>query len=67
MNRFPYATAIISVVVAVTLWLIATWLESDSPWLVPGTEPAVAIKEVQVRPDTPVRRRIRQDGDPDFH
>jgi hypothetical protein len=55
MNRLPYATAIISVVVAVTLWLIATWLESDSPWLVPGTEPTVAKKEVQVRPDTPVR------------
>jgi len=38
MNRLPIATALISVAVAVALWLIATWLEGDSPWLTPQPE-----------------------------
>lgn len=55
MNRLPFATAIISVIVAVSLWLIATWLESDSPWLEPDPVAVNGIAEVQVRPDTPVQ------------
>lgn len=55
MHRLPYATAIISVLVAVALWSLATWLESDSPWL--ATEPSALtpIADEAVRPDTPVQ------------
>jgi hypothetical protein len=55
MNRLTYATAVISVTVAVALWLIATWLEGDPPWLDPGSASVPGIGEVQVRPDTPVQ------------
>lgn len=55
MNRLPYATAIVSVVVAVTLWLLATWLEGDSPWLDPDSASLTGMEEVQVRPDTPIK------------
>lgn len=55
MNRLPFATAIISVIVAVSLWLVATWLESDSPWLNPDPASVTEMAEVQVRPDTPVK------------
>ncbi len=54
MNRLPYATAIISITLAVALWLIATWLEDDSRWQVPQAAPATAVSEVQVRPDSAV-------------
>jgi hypothetical protein len=54
MNRLPLTTTIISVVVAVSLWLLATWLESDSPWLEPDPASVGGIAEVQVRSDTPV-------------
>lgn len=55
MNRLPFATAIISVVVAVALWLVATWLESDSPWLDTDPASATGIAKVEVRPDTSVQ------------
>jgi len=55
MSRLPYATAIISVIVAVALWLVATWLEGDSQWLAPTPGPATEISTVQVRADTPVQ------------
>jgi hypothetical protein len=55
MNKLPYATAIVSVIIAVALWLIATWLEGDSLWLDPGPASAPGIAEVRVRPDTPVK------------
>jgi len=57
MKRLPYATALISVTVAVALWLIATWLEGDSPWLVPGPEAGAGFANSEVRPDTPVQVR----------
>ena len=52
MNRLPYTTTFIAIVIAVALWAIATWLESDSPWL---TAPPIEPVEPAVRPDTPVR------------
>lgn len=55
MNRLPYATALISVTVAVALWLIATWLEGDTPWLLATPEPGPGIAHTQVRPDSPVQ------------
>ena len=55
MMRLPYATALISVTVAVALWLIATWLEGDSPRLVPGPEAGAGFANSEVRPDTPVQ------------
>ena len=55
MNRLPYATALISIVVAVGLWLIATWLEGDSAWLKSQPEPAAEISGDSVRPDSPVQ------------
>jgi len=55
MNRLPYATALISIVVAVGLWLIATWLEGDSDWLKPQPETASEMTNAAVRPDSPVQ------------
>jgi hypothetical protein len=55
MNRLPFATALISIVVAVGLWLIATWLESDSDWLKAQPETASEISDATVRPDSPVQ------------
>jgi hypothetical protein len=55
VNRLPYATAIISVTLAVALWLVATWLEDESRWPVPEPAPATGISEVQVRPDSAVQ------------
>lgn len=55
MNRLPYATAILSVTIAVALWLIATWLEGDSAWLDSGPAAETGIAEVRVRSDTPVQ------------
>ena len=55
MNRLPYATAILSVTIAVALWLIATWLEGGSAWLDSGPASEPGIAEVKVRPDTPVQ------------
>ncbi len=57
MKRLKYATALISITVAVALWLIATWLEGDSPWLVPGSESGAGFANSEVRPDTPVQVR----------
>lgn len=55
MNRLTYATALISVTVAVALWLIATWLEGDTPWLVPGSESGSGFAQSRVRPDSALR------------
>ncbi len=55
MNRLPYATTIVSVTIAVALWLVATWLEGDSPWLSPGPESSSGFAGTQVRPDSPVQ------------
>ena len=55
MNRLPYATALISVTVAVALWIIATWLEGDPPWIVPGPDAETGPVAANVRPDTPVQ------------
>ena len=52
MNRLSYVTTLIAIVIAVALWAIATWLESDSTWL---TSPQAETTEPAVRPDTPVR------------
>jgi hypothetical protein len=62
MKRLPYATALISVTVAVLLWLIATWLEGDSPWLVPPPETGAGTASSEVRPDTPVQVRSNLAG-----
>jgi len=58
MNRLPYATALISIVVAVGLWLIATWLEGDSDWLTPRPETASEMTNAAVRPDSPVQTDV---------
>jgi hypothetical protein len=55
MNRLPYATTFVSVSIAIALWLVATWLESDSPWLSPGPESGSGFAGTQVRPDTVVQ------------
>ena len=45
----------ISVTVAVALWLIATWLEGDSPWLVTVPESGSGFANTGVREDSPVK------------
>ena len=51
----PYQTALISVVVAVVLWFVATWFDDDSRWL--PREAATQIDATIERPrqDTPLR------------
>lgn len=55
MNRLPYVTALISVTAAVALWLIATWLEGDTPGLASSPEPGPGIAHTQIRPDSAVQ------------
>ena len=57
MKHLPYATALISISAAVVLWLIATWLEGDPPWLVPRPEAGTGFSNAEVRPDTLVQVR----------
>ena len=62
MNRLPFATALISIAAAVGLWMIAMWLEGDSPWLLPQPDADAGITNSDVRPDTPVRSRSEVAG-----
>jgi hypothetical protein len=55
MNRLPFATALMSITAAVGLWLVATWLEGDSPWLLPEPDTGSGMASAGVRPDTPVQ------------
>jgi len=55
MNRLPYATALISISLAVILWFIATRFEDESRWLPmqEGTPPDLTMQ--QPGKDTPVQ------------
>ena len=55
MNRLPYATALISISLAVILWFIATRFEDESRWLTmqEGTPPDLTMQ--QPGKDTPVQ------------
>ena len=55
MNRLPYATALISISLAVILWFIATRFEDESRWLTmqEGTPPDLTTQ--QPGKDTPVQ------------
>lgn len=55
MNRLPYATALISISLAVILWFIATRFEDESRWSLTqeGAQPALAMEKP--RSDTPVQ------------
>ncbi|RLA22120.1 MAG: hypothetical protein DRQ63_13080 [Gammaproteobacteria bacterium] len=55
MNRLPYATALISISLAVILWFIATRFEDESRWqpMQEGTPPDPAMQ--QPGKDTPVQ------------
>lgn len=55
MNRLPYATALISISLAVILWFIATRFEDESRWLPTqeGTPPDLTMQ--QPGKDTPVQ------------
>lgn len=55
MKRLPYATGLISVALAIVLWLVATWLEDDSRWLYIATGESTETARQQTRPDTPVQ------------
>jgi len=62
MNKLPYATALLSVVIAVSLFLIASWLEGDPPWLVPRPEGGNHFTNAPVTPETPARTAPRESG-----
>jgi hypothetical protein len=55
MNRLPYATALISISLAIILWLIATRFEDESRWSLTrdGAQPALVMEKP--RSDTPVQ------------
>lgn len=55
MNRLPYATAIISIVLAVALWLVATWFEDESRWSLPEPPGESGPGQVRVRADSAVQ------------
>lgn len=54
MNHRPYTTVLISIGIAVPLWLLATWLDSDAPWPAGESPTGKETARVQVRPDSPV-------------
>ncbi len=55
MKQSPLSIAIVSVLVAVVLWAVATWLEDGSRWSVPEPTAGPGIGQVLVRPDTAVQ------------
>jgi hypothetical protein len=55
MKSPSFQTALISVVVAVVLWLAATWFEDDSRWLPPAALSEIDTSLQTPRQDTPVR------------
>jgi len=55
MNRLSLATAVISVIVAVALWLVATWLEGDTRWLLPASPADPVPGQVEVRPNSEIQ------------
>lgn len=63
MKRLPYATALISIAIAVPLWLLATWLDSDTPWPAKELAPGNEIARNGVRPDSPVAHTMPNAAD----
>lgn len=57
MNRLPYATALISITLAVVLWLIATRLEDGSRWLPAQQSEHPDLTMARPRADTPVQSK----------
>jgi hypothetical protein len=55
MKRHQFATISISVIAAILLWAIATWLEDDSRWTGLAEKVTPDMSMEQPRPDTPVR------------
>ena len=55
MNRLPYATALISISLAIILWFIATRFEDESRWSLTqeGGQPGLVMEKP--RSDTPVQ------------
>lgn len=59
MNRLSLATAVVSIIVAVALWLVATWLEGDTRWLLPVSPAAPGPSQVEVRPDSEIEVSVQ--------
>lgn len=57
MKTSSYQVGLVSVVLAVPLWLIATWFEDDSRWMPPEPPPKVDTELQSSRDYTPVRAR----------
>ncbi len=55
MRRASYQVGIISVVVAVALWLVATRFEDDARWLPEQSGSVIDTSQQGMRNDTPVR------------
>ncbi|MDX1404655.1 MAG: hypothetical protein R3192_08955 [Woeseiaceae bacterium] len=55
MNRQTYAVTTVSVIIAVALWAIATWLEDDAYWQLQEPPQTEILDPLQVRPDSEVR------------
>jgi len=55
MKTSSYPTALVSVVVAVGLWLVATLLEGDDRWLPADPVPSLDSRVSGPRPDSPLR------------
>lgn len=55
MKQSPVTIAIVSVVIAVVLWAVATWLEDGSRWSIPAPIAEPGVTQVLVRPDTAVQ------------
>jgi len=54
MKSSSYSVGIISVLAAVILWLIATWLEGDERWELPARIDAIDNSKTAPRSDSPV-------------
>jgi hypothetical protein len=54
-NSTTNPTVLISVIVAVVLWLTATWFEDDARWVPVTSPPAIDTTLASPRSDTPLR------------
>ncbi|MEE3236811.1 MAG: hypothetical protein VX236_05810 [Pseudomonadota bacterium] len=60
MKSSSNQTVLLSIALAVLLWLAATWFEDDSRWLPKDTSQQTGLSLEMPRPDTPLRANTNE-------